>query len=287
MAISQGNQHLTVFVADAGTAVAAGDDLGSTKLPKGTVTFIDPAGVGTATPPAGVDFNVVYRYPSGIVLRSQTIPAGTPINLVAAQADVSKKQTLAVPAAAEGKQDFVVRVALPAYGGSVSQNDTFYVYGSYKAKKNDTATIIATALVKSLNDSIKALAEDIFKPATAASGVITLEGVLPAAEMGKFEGDPFDFYMELTGSFDVDGVTTREMKIGRGQGRQVVEQEEFFAGYNSDYVNRQRNWPAAGSPSLNAKANAAYSSYNFVVENAQGGAHPVSQRQTIIVYIKE
>lgn len=290
MAISQGNQHLRVFVATAaGVDIAAGADWENDAVfVPGSASFIDIAtGAGTVIQPASKDVQIAYKYPDGTILRSQIIPAAAAVVGKASVADSPKVQTLTVPATVTGKLNYVIRLALPAYGGTISQEDTIYMYGSYKAEDSDTVDTIATALAASLELSLKKLPVASFDTPSASGATITLTSLVQPSVLDRFEGDPFDFYVELTGDYAAAGVTTDELVIGRGLGRQVVEHEAFFAGYDSDYINRARNWPANGNPQLVASKSETYKTFTFVTEIAQGGAAPVSQKQTTILYVVE
>ena len=291
MGVNQGNQHLTVYVsnATAGSSLAAG-----AKLAAGQVTFMAAStGVGTATPPT-VPFKVVYAYPDGKIVQSATIAAGT-YSEITASAAVQKVQTLTVPGVAvAGALDYVVRLALPAYGGTISQQDEVFVYGNFKAKAGDTAAVIGKGLKESLFKAISKLPESVVvidgvnltTGISASTAAIKLTGVAQSYAMNMFEGAQQDFDVSLTGAVDVAPVLTTGPKPGVGVGSAVAGAEEFFAGYNSDYVNRQRNWPAVGNPQLVANPAKMYDSYSFVVENKFGGSMPVGQKQTILVYYK-
>lgn len=278
MNLPQGNQHVKVYVADDYAAVAAG-----AKPAAGEVSFVNAAGAGLKVA-ADTTVAVLYGQADGTVFRSDvTESVLTTKDAVAA---VLGKATITVPASPAGEHtDYVLKIGLPAYGGTISQQDTVFVYGSHKSiAGTETATVVATALEASLNKALKNLATSVVT-VTRTAGVITVEAKSGTYVPNKFSGDQAEFFLELDGTTSVAGVVTAGAVLGSGNYNQVAALEEFSAGYNSDYINRGRDWPANGAPTLNAKVGVSYKAYIFSVRNVIPGAPMTSQSSTVIVFV--
>ena len=279
MSVQSVNQHLSVIV---GTAVVA--------------TAIAPAAVGevgflvdgawAVAAPTDKPYKIGVLLPSGDIHMSAEI---NPLSVGYSTADsayaapVMKVATLTIPTPAIG-DEFTVRLALPAYGGTISQEDIYYVYASTVAE-TATAADVAVSLRLSLG---KALAK-LGKPVAVISGTgaeIIATGVAQDYVQGKFAGGAQDFYLELTGSFNLDSAATTAGAPGNGTYPQVAGQEEFYAGYNEDYKNRGAGWPATGAPDLLADASKTYNGTTIIFAATQKGFNDLSQRQVVQIWLE-
>ena len=278
MSVQNVNQHLSVIV---GTAVVA-----SAVAPAavGEVGFL-VEGAWAVAAPTDKKFQVGVKLTSGDVLMSAVVdPMSVGYSSVdsAYDAPVMKVATLTIPSPVID-DSFTVRLGLPAYGGTISQEDIYYVYASATAT-TATASDVATELRDSLTKALAKLGKPI-GVVSGSGGDIIVTAVPQAYVQGKFAGGAQDFFLELTGTQNLDSVVTAGSP-GNGTYAQVAGQEEFFAGYNEDYKNRGADWPANGTPDLLANPAKTYNGTTIIFANTQKGFNDLSQRQILQVWLE-
>lgn len=282
------NQHLRVYVSPEAAPVAKTLDA----LANGEITFLRTnIAAGVAAIPTAGTFRVAYKDLAGEVHLSDVIDTALIVSKAenAASVDpVEQVDNLTIPSVVVG-ESYVVKLAVPNYAGLISQNDEVYFYGTYTAKTGDTATIVATALRDSLKKAVDKAAVP-FAAISSAAAVLTATGVAQPYVRAKFDARQVNFDLSLIKPEAIavgKDASSVVPKVGKGTYGQVATAEEFYAGYNSDYANRDADFPANGSPTLAAEAGETYASTTIVFETKRGGANVLTQRQTILCAYKE
>jgi len=290
------NQHLNVFVSTASAGVAFVNDGGSTDngaadLAAGEVTYMNTAtGVCSATPPTSGKYKVVFKDSEGNTRESAEIDsADAVVSSATPVADQMQVSTLTIPAPDIGDQ-IVVKIGVHNYGGFLDANAIHYFYANHTAD----STVAADAAAALRSNLAAALAKAPVSVATVSgSGAnIVVTGVAQPYKKDKFSGSVVRFFVEQSKpDADAQGETVTTVgKDGINTFRQVAALENFVAGYNSDYVNRQGNWPYDGSPHLETDtmtSSDTFNSHTIVVKNPYGGANSGTQRQVIHVFYKQ
>jgi len=147
-------------------------------------------------------------------------------------AAVPMQQTLAIPATIQVDESYQlkVRVLAPNFNGDETK------VGEYLTKTGDTPTIVAAALVASINAS---LTRDYIKDFTisATTGTITAVAGAQPFKVGRKPGGYTRFEMQLVSPSNIALSATDSVlpKDGKGLGYQILNQE-FFARQNEDAV---------------------------------------------------
>tara|TARA_R110000851_G_scaffold87648_1_gene191084 strand:+ start:39033 stop:39968 length:936 start_codon:yes stop_codon:yes gene_type:complete len=235
-----------------------------------TLLFIDEAG---------------SKYTRRIEKASLVSYKETPYN-----AQVQKASTLTITSSITEGASYTVRLALPNYGGAISQQDEKYFYGNHVATSTDTATTIAAGLVSTINKSMSQ-SNDLnpFITVASAAGVITFTGVKQKYVRAKFQGKQIEFNASITNpeAFWGDEAITVLPVVGSGVDNQVRTLEEFFAGYNSDYANRGADFPGGGDPIFTAANGKTYDGTSILLKNGYGAANIGTQRSEILCYFAQ
>ena len=279
MSVQNVNQHLRVIV---GKPAAAAD---ATAMAASTYGFISEGTVAVlAAPASGKNYQVAHAYGAGNVIMSGMIPAAFQPVTAAYKAAVQQVQTLTIPTiTATGGENYILKVRLPEYGGTIGAQDEYFVYANYVADHGDDQDAVALALFTDIEKGLAALAVPV-AIVTNATNVLTFTGVEQPYRRTHFSGKIQDFAVSLSGEANVDVLLITPAVIGRGTYAQVAGQEEFFAGYNEDYKNRKANWPASGDPDFNALAGKTYDSHTISVEMTQKGFNDLTQKQVIQIW---
>lgn len=296
MGVQNTNQHLRTYVSTASAGVAFVNDGGSTDngvadLAAGQVTYMNTAtGVCSATPPTSGKYKVVYKSSEGNTFESPevdsayaVVTSGTPV------ADVMQVSTLTIPAPAVGDQ-LVVKVGIYNYGGFLDANAIHYVYANHTAEST-TAADAAAALRTNLAAGLAKCPVSVATVSGSGANIV-VTGVAQKYTKNKFEGAVIKFFVEQSQpAANAQGSTlTTAPKDGKNTYRQVASMEDFYAGYDSDYINRQGNWPYDGTPFLETDSMASTSTFNshtITFKNPYGAANAGTQRQVINVFYKQ
>jgi len=273
------NQHLRVVV---GKPKAAAD---ATAMEAGTYGFIkENTSAVLAAPPTDKPYKVAQCLSKGNVIMSGVIPLGVKAVKKAHKDEVLEVQELTIPTVSStGGEVYILKVRLPEYGGNIGAQDEYFVYANYVAKAGDKAADVAAALFADIKEGLNALAVPVATVANA-SAKLTFTAVSQPYHKGKMSGRPQAFEVSLDGAVQ-DGATVKTQgHPGIGTYKQVASQEEFFAGYNSDYANRQGNYPANGDPILLAKPEATYDSHTITFKVERNGFNSLSHRQVIQIW---
>lgn len=302
MGVRSTNQHLRVFVSTNAAAFAdavpgtASDLLNDGVFAPGRVTYQTSIGTNYATVAAALaavpgQVTVVYKGLDSKIYRSPVIKEAKIAKLVEGAAYVAPTEqvdTLTIPATPVAGDEYVVTVAVPNYGGMISQQDEVKFYASRVATSTDTASTIAASLRASLKQRLDSLPTPIIAVTGATSNII-LTGLPQPYVQSKWDGKQVHFYTSLSSPYHLmaGATATAVAKPGKGTYAQVAGAEEFFAGYNSDWLNRTANFPGDGSPIFAATSGATYKSTNiaFVTEHDAVSVQGI-QKQEVMVFFK-
>jgi len=285
MGVKSANQHLRVYVA-VGAPSAAADQAALDALGVGTVTYIEEGtAVGVTAPPSGKDFRVFYKDLAGNVFRSPVIKAEDVVSIkagVAAVPEVQQVDKLTIPTPVVG-QSFIIKLRVPNYGGLISPQDEVFFYGNFTAK-DTVAANVAAGLAASLKKAVDA-APVPFADVTVSGADITVTGIEQNYVRGKWDGRLVNFDLSLSKPVDfMTGATKVTVgNPGNGTGKQVASAEEFYAGYNEGYKNREGGYPYNTEPVLAADASKEYKTDTIIFKTKRDGSNVATQRQTIIV----
>lgn len=294
------NQHLRVYVAVNSAGKVLVNDGGTTDtglsdavaFPVGSITYLKPDGTGVATAPTSGNFQVAYKDLNGKVFLSPVIKQADLIVPVAVKTHTARTQQvdkLTIPATPTVGAAYMIKLRCPEYGGLLGAEDEINFYGNYVVKTGDTASNVATGLAASLNLALNKQAVP-FAVASTNAAVISVAGLEQPYSHGKLDGRlvRFDLSLALPASLargkDASGNTLAVE--GHGTYKHVAAAEEFYAGYNTDYRNRQADYPDDGNPTFAAIAGGQYTSHTIIFNQSQGGSDPVDQRQVIVCYFK-
>lgn len=172
--------------------------------------------------------------------------------------DKLKTHTVKVTEVSAG-QVYEIKVLVRNYIGQ-GVNDTTTRFGLYKAKKNDTAALIAAGLAADLQTSLGLEAgadatnianykEPLMK-VTVSSDTITISEVEQPWELGRFPVSQCPLDIQLNGIVTDDEYMTYEWaEIGEGEpvvveneGKKIADLEYFTHGFRGDFY-RNFGWP--------------------------------------------
>tara|TARA_R110000744_G_scaffold312424_5_gene419782 strand:+ start:16920 stop:17855 length:936 start_codon:yes stop_codon:yes gene_type:complete len=311
MALRGANQHLTAFVSTAAAPVG----VGTVATPAaGEITYQATTGKTYATPALAAaeslangskksEFSIMYHALNGEIYRRGPFLTADIVeeSTKAYAAPVEQIDTFTVPATVIAGDQYILKLAVPNYGGLISQQDEIYFYGNYVAQTGDTAALVAVGLHASLKKRLDSLPVAI-ATATVATSIITVTGVAQPYVKAKWEGKQVNFRLTLAapssimndrtssnaGVGTVGTVLSPAKTVGFGTYAQVAAMEEFYAGYDSDYLNREADFPANGDPQFAAAVGGTYNSRNIVLRvKNYSGAEAGTQRQTIACYFAQ
>lgn len=294
------NQHLRVYVAVNAAGKVLANDGGTTDtglsdavaFPVGSITYLKPNGTGVATAPTSGSFQVAYKDLNGKIFLGPVINQADLVTAVAVKTHVARTQQvdkLTIPATPIVGTPYMIKLRCPEYGGLLGAEDEINFYGNYVVKTGDDATAVAAGLTASLKKTTDKQGVP-FVSVTSSGAVISVAGLEQPYSHAKLDGRlvRFDLSLALPLSLargkDASGNTLAVE--GHGTYKHVAAAEEFYAGYNTDYRNRQADYPDDGNPTFAAIAGGQYTSHTIIFNQSQGGSDPVDQRQVIVCYFK-
>jgi len=307
MGLRAADQHLTVFVSREAAAFADGtpntadEIITDTNMALASITYEASDGTHWATVATalgatggdGLTFTIIYKdlnndnFRRGPIVATETLH---PYTQKAYTAPTLQVDTLQVPATVVAGDQYIIRLAVPNYAEMISQQDEVYFYGNYVAATGDNADAVALGLQLSLKGRLDSLPSPI-ADVTVSTDTVTVTAVAQTYVRSKFDGKPVYFHLTLANPQDIaqDRTTTVPANPGAGTYNQVAGMEEFYAGYQSDWLNRTADFPGDGNPTFAAEVGATYGSSVFTYRNKNhaDGISLDAQRVEVACYFKQ
>jgi hypothetical protein len=245
----------------------------------------------------GKPFVVAQKTANSVFVSDVIYPDTVKSYTASADAPEVAKVVTVTPAAPVAGNEVTLRIHINEYG-SLSVEDTYIKFATYKAVTGDDQEDVVNGLIASLNRNFSRepnatpTTNPLFtftKTGVGAAAVLVITQKLQPYVRGKKFGrvNPFDVFYSASATADYGiAPTTTQYKPGKGTGKLVAAMEYDLRKNRGDIYGDQ-GWPYTFEVVTRANSGAGYNMISLVHSRGHDGFNPVHMRKQVTIAITE
>lgn len=251
---------------------------------------------GTAVA-AGKPFVIAQKTADSVFVSDVIYPETVKSYTASADSPEVAKVVTVTPVAPTAGDDITLRIVIYEHG-SLSVEDTYLKFATYRAVSGDDQENVVDGLIASLNRNFSRepgatpTSNPLFtfaKSGTGASATLVITQKLQPYVRGKKFGrvNPFDVFISPKNSSDyVQAPTTTAYNPGKGTGK-LVAAMEYDLRKNRGDIYGDKGWPLTFPVITRANEGAGYNMIELTHSRGHEGFNPVHMRKQVTIAITE